>query len=85
VVQVGGQACPPLNKTSMEKEMKKIKYEDLEDVYLSVLQVRNNLELYIEMTPQCFTPDYLNTLVRRMFEIENKIDLLQNFSEGVKK
>ena len=65
--------------------MKKINYDDLEDLYGSVMRVRTNLELYIEMTPQCFTPDYLNTLVKRMFEIENKIDLLQNFSEGAKK
>ena len=61
--------------------MKKIKYDDLEDLYLSVLKVREKLQLYKEMSPQCFTPDYLDTLIKRMYEIENKIDVLQNYTK----
>jgi hypothetical protein len=65
----------------MEQEMKKIKYDDLEDLYLSIHNVREKLQLYREMSPECFTPGYLDALIKRMFEIENKIDVLQNYTK----
>jgi len=64
---------------------KKVTYDDLEELYADVCKIRVDLKLYIE-SPQCFTCLYLEKLIRRLFEVENKIDFLQEFTgnEGKK-